>query len=365
MVWNWLRRHPSLIDAMLVLALAGIYIGRTVHFDRLGLGLPLAVLQVGPLLARRRAPRVVLATVAAATIVEAAVYRSIVPVALAVAIYTVAAHLDRRRAFVAAAAATCGAVLTTLARDGYKQAVPQLVLYAAAWILGDNLRTRRAYLHELEEKAERLEREQAAESARAVAEEQARIARELHDVIAHNVSVMVVQAAAANDVFDSRPDRVREALRAIESTGRSALGELRRLLDVVRDGTEFAPQPSVEDLDALVEQVRAAGLEVVVSVEGDAYPLPSALDLSAYRIVQEALTNTLKHAHATRADVAFRYDADGLEVRVTDNGRGASNGDRSGHGLIGMRERVVVFGGTLVAGPDPAGGFAVSARLPI
>ncbi len=199
-----------------------------------------------------------------------------------------------------------------------------------------------------------------------VAEEQARIARELHDVIAHNVSVMVVQAAAANDVFDTRPEKAREALEAIESTGRSALAELRRLLGVVRgDGAEFAPQPGLDGLDELVAQVRSAGLAVAISVEGAPRPLPAGIDLSAYRVVQEALTNTLKHAHASRADVALRYGEDTLDVEVRDDGSGNGNGGGSGSGLIGMRERVVAFGGSLSTGPGAGGGFTVSARFPL
>ena len=233
-------------------------------------------------------------------------------------------------------------------------------------MLGDNLGTRRAYTKALEERAERLERERNAERARAVAEEQARIARELHDVIAHNVSVMVVQAAAANDVFDTRPERAREALHAIEASGRSALAELRRLLGVVRgDGAEFTPQPGLDRLDDLVAQVRAAGLAVAVSVEGAPRSLPTGVDLSAYRVVQEALTNTLRHAEATRADVSLRYRDDELDVEVRDDGGGNGERRRPGRGLIGMRERVTAFGGSLETGPPNTGGFGVSARFPL
>jgi signal transduction histidine kinase len=178
-----------------------------------------------------------------------------------------------------------------------------------------------------------------------------------------------VQAAAANDVFDTRPERAREALRAIESTGRATLAELRRLLGAVRgeDEAEYAPQPGLDRVDELVEQVRATGLHVAVSVEGKPRPLPAALDLSAYRIVQEALTNTVKHAHATRADVALRFGDSTLDVEVRDDGRGAAaeSSDGTGHGLIGMRERVSVFGGSLETGPVPGGGFAVAARFPL
>jgi signal transduction histidine kinase len=234
-------------------------------------------------------------------------------------------------------------------------------------VLGDNLRTRRAYLAALEERAERLERERDEQSRRAVAEEQARIARELHDVLAHNVSVMVVQAAAGRDVFDSRPRQAREALRSIEQTGRAALQELRRLLGAVRSEAEapLSPQPSLVHLDELLDQVRRAGLPVDLHVEGNPKRLAAGVDLSAYRIVQEALTNTIKHAHASSADVLVRYDGDRVELLVTDDGIGTANGAAGGHGLIGMRERVSMYGGELQAAAQPGGGFLVRASLPV
>jgi signal transduction histidine kinase len=199
-----------------------------------------------------------------------------------------------------------------------------------------------------------------------VAEEQARIARELHDVIAHNVSVIVVQAAAADDVFDVDPARAREALRSIEATGREAMGELRRLLGGVRAADEsYRPQPGLGRLDELVEQVRAGGLTVTVRVDGTPRPLAPGVDLSAFRIVQEALTNTLRHAAASRADVTVRYGPEAIDLEVRDDGigGGAPARDGSGHGLLGMRERAALTGGTLAAGPAPGGGFVVRARL--
>jgi signal transduction histidine kinase len=364
MIWNWLRRHPYLVDTAIVLALGAGYVGREVHHGEYG-GLPLALLQVAPLLVRRRYPVAVLGVVVSAATLEYALTSLAVPIAPVIAVYTVAAQLDRRRSLLLSGAAALAFSVVSLAVDGGAQAIGHLVTLAAAWVFGDNLGTRRAYMHELEEKAERLEREREAEAARAVAEEQARIARELHDVIAHNLSVMVVQAAAANDVFDARPDRARAALRTIEATGRSALGELRRLLGTVRGEADFAPQPGLEALDDLVARVRAAGVDVSVQVEGDPQPLPPALDLSAYRVVQEALTNTLKHARATHAAVALRYAPERLDVEVRDNGTGAGNGGGTGQGLIGMRERVLTFGGSLSAGPADGGGFAVAATFPL
>ena len=223
------------------------------------------------------------------------------------------------------------------------------------WALGEAARNRRAAIEEA--------------ARRAVGEEQARIARELHDVIAHSVSMIVVQAGAADDVFDSRPDQARAALRSIERAGRDALGELRRLLSAVRPGVgaeSTGPQPGLERLEELAEPMRAGGLRVVVRREGPPTELPAGVDLSAYRIVQEALTNTVRHARATRAEVTVRYGADAVELDVRDDGRAAQSGaaNGSGHGLAGMRERASLVGGTLEAGPMPGGGYRVHARLP-
>jgi signal transduction histidine kinase len=212
-------------------------------------------------------------------------------------------------------------------------------------------------------RAELLERERDLRAHEAVAEERARIARELHDLVAHNVSVMVVQAAAANDVFETQPQRAREALRDIERTGRSALTELRRLLGRVRQ-TDFAPQPGLSGLESLVDGVRAAGLPVTLRVEGSLDDLPTGLDLSAYRIVQEALTNAIKHAGASAAEVRVRRTADEVELEVVDDGAGPSGNGR-GQGLIGMRERASLLGGEVEAGPKPGGGFRVRAKLPL
>jgi signal transduction histidine kinase len=248
-----------------------------------------------------------------------------------------------------------------------------LLVIATAWILGDNLRTRRAYTAELEARAARLEAEREAHAQAAAARERASIARELHDVVAHHVSVMAVQAGAARRVAASRPERAREALESIEGAARQALGELRRLLGVLRGGDGVAadalsPQPGLDELVALVEQTRAAGLSVDLVVEGDEQrPVQAAVGLSAYRIVQEALTNTIKHAGASRARVLVRYGAVDLDVRVEDDGRGiVDHGEleRGGHGLLGMRERVALFGGELRVGPRLGGGFRVQARLP-
>jgi signal transduction histidine kinase len=252
------------------------------------------------------------------------------------------------------------------------------VPFILAWVLGDSMRTRRAYFAQLEERAARLEKEREAQAKVAVAAERARIARELHDVVAHNVSVMIVQADGAAYVMDGSPEQAKQALETISTTGRQALAEMRRLLGVLRSGEapesgEYVPQPDVQQIEDLVEQVRIAGLTVDFRIEGTARPLPSGVELTAYRIVQEALTNTRKHGGPDAgASVRLVYFDDGLGLLVEDDGRGASHelyedggADGQGHGLIGMRERVGMVGGTLDAGPRPGGGFRISALLPL
>jgi signal transduction histidine kinase len=247
------------------------------------------------------------------------------------------------------------------------------LLLAGAWVLGDSARVRRAYTTELEARAAWLARERDFEAQRAVTAERARIARELHDVIAHHVSMMVVQAEAGPVVAERDPPGAARAFDGIAGIGRQALVEMRRLLGVLRSESDepppsLAPQPGVAQLPSLVDQIRQTGLEVDLEVEGKPVPLPAGMDLSAYRIVQEALTNAVKHAGPSRVRVLVRYGDRDLRIEVRDDGRGpapaAANGG-PGHGLIGMRERVHLFGGDLTAGPAPDGGFTVAARLPL
>jgi signal transduction histidine kinase len=234
------------------------------------------------------------------------------------------------------------------------------------------MRYRRAYYASLEDRAARLERERDAQARIAAVAERARIARELHDVIAHNVSVMVVQADGASYALGTDPARAREALGAISATGRQALAEMRRLLGVLRreeDGavSERAPQPGIGELGELLDQARGAGLPVSFTVEGDPRPLPGGVALAAYRIVQESLTNARKHAGpVASASVLLRYSPDAVMLTITDDGRGGGAQPGShGHGLTGMRERVATYGGSISAGPCPGGGFEVVATLPI
>jgi signal transduction histidine kinase len=233
------------------------------------------------------------------------------------------------------------------------------------WFVGFAMSGKHRRSEELEHRALRHEEER----REAVEEERGRIARELHDVIAHSVSVMVVQAGAAEEVLKQDPQAAVEPLRAVQETGRQALVEMTRLVGLLREGHEeigLTPQPRLDGLQTLVEQVRRAGLPVELRVEGERRPLPPAIELTAYRVVQEALTNALKHAGEAHAEVLLRYGADVLDVSVVDDGPGRhGNGHAGGHGLAGMRERVSVFGGDLAAGPEPDGGFAVRAHLPL
>ncbi|RSN37215.1 two-component sensor histidine kinase [Amycolatopsis sp. WAC 04169] len=235
-----------------------------------------------------------------------------------------------------------------------------------AWLAGLNTRQRRIRLSVLEQRAADLERERDTQAALAVAAERGRISRELHDVVAHALSVVVLQAQGAQAELERRPERTREALDAIVGTGRTALAEIRRLLGALgQDEPDWEPQPGAERLPRLAADIRAAGTPVEFRVEGEPRPLPSTVDLAAYRIVQEALTNVLKHAGpAASVTIVMRYEPDTLEIEVTDDGFAAAEPSGSGHGLEGMRERVNVLGGTFDAGPRPERGFAVRVTLP-
>jgi signal transduction histidine kinase len=240
--------------------------------------------------------------------------------------------------------------------------------FVVAWVAGYALRERVEQAEAAEERATHAEREREAAARVAVAEERARIARELHDIVAHAVSVMVLQVGAVRHKLPHTLEEDRDALGRVEQAGRTALAEMRRLLGAMRrdgDGVELGPQPGLDGLDALLEDVGRAGLPVRLRVDGDRFPLPRAIDLSAYRIVQEGLTNALKHARASHADVTVRYRPDELEVEVVDDGAGPATSDGLGHGLIGIRERVKIYGGEMTAGTAPAGGFVLSARLPL
>jgi signal transduction histidine kinase len=303
---------------------------------------------------RRTHPeRVMLVTLAGGLVIQLIFPDGVFPYAGLIAIGSLAAARPPRVSLVGLVA-LLGLTALNFFTQPEEDATFAMLLPVVAWALGEAARNRRIAI------------EQA--SRHAVGEEQARIARELHDVIAHSVSVIVVQASAADDVFDERPDQARAALRSIESAGREALAELRRLLAAVRtddEGEPAHPQPGLDRLGELAAPLRAAGLEVALHREGVACAVPAGVDLSAYRIVQEALTNTLRHARASRAEVTVRSAPGLLELDVLDDGYGGPPGDGGGRGIAGMRERATMLGGTLDAGPLPGGGFRVHARLPV
>jgi signal transduction histidine kinase len=293
---------------------------------------------------------------------------------LVIAGYSVAAHESRGRALAGLAALGAAGVIwswrdpmDTNLREHIGSTV-WLSPVVIGWLFGAYLRTRRLYVAELTERADRAEREREQRADAAVAFERARIARELHDIVAHSVSVMVVQAEAADEMLDrNRPDRARGPVTKIQETGRAALTDMRRMLGILREADArpaLMPQPGIANLELLLARMRESGLPVELEVAGEPEPLPPGVDLSAYRIVQEALTNTLKYAGPARAGVSVRYAGGALELEITDDGAGAEHGSEPGHGLVGMRERVALFGGELAAGPAPEGGYIVRARLP-
>ncbi|MFB7378640.1 sensor histidine kinase [Kitasatospora purpeofusca] len=329
-----------------------------------------------PLLWRRRAPLAVFGAVVAAALVQWLLDIQLpADIAVLVALYTLAAHSARRTTLAAGAVVEAGVLLACLrwAPDGafLTPFVAVTAMTAAAAVLGMNVRTTRAYLAAVEERAAHLEREQEQQARLAVAEERARITREMHDIVTHNLSVMVALADAAGYARQRSPDRADAAMRQISETGRQALTDMRRSLGVLRadePDAERHPLPGIAQLDALAEQMSAAGLPTGLEVEGDHDHLPATAQLTVYRLVQEALTNALKHTPAgTRATVRIRCSAGTVTVDVADTGprppASAAAPSSSGHGIPGMRERAAAYGGTLRAGPLPDGGWGVRTRL--
>jgi signal transduction histidine kinase len=344
----------------------------------LALGYALVLLHTLPLAARRRFPGTVLGISVASGLAIAALFLPpfFLGPAILVAVYSVAAYGDRWVSLAGLAAAELGSVavqLTWVAKFEEPFAWVQFpLIIGAAWLLGYFVGDRHVYAARLEERTAELEQARDELARRAVAEERLRLARELHDVVAHSMSVIAVQSGVGAHVAESRPEEVGKALAAIEATSRATLEELRRLLGVLRQDSEsqasLAPVPGLADLEGLLGEVAKAGLAVRLRVEGTPSPLPAGVDLSAYRIVQEALTNVVKHAGPAQAQVTIGYRDRDVTVEVTDDGRGAAApaGDGrggTGHGLVGMRERVAAFGGDLETGPRPGGGFRVAARL--
>ncbi|MER5644114.1 sensor histidine kinase [Streptosporangium sp. NPDC002524] len=411
---TWFHGHPLIPDAIFGGALAAVSVpfAQAAHVlgdpDRLrapdAMGLGLVVAGCLSVTLRRHRPFLMLFLVCVAEVVLASTGRSpsLLWLVTLVLVYTIAAGRGLALSLCAPALALAGHVLSSAAGaglggfGGWSGLLLMAVFTASLWIAGRSVRLRRAYQAELRDRARRMERAREADTRAARAEERSRIARELHDVVAHHVSVMTVQAAAARRVLASNPDGAREALSAIEELGRTAMAEMRSMVGVLRtDGTpaEFNPQPGVREIPALVDQMREAGLRTQLWIEGERGTpppdgtgapgtpgasgapgapgaLPPGVDLAAYRLVQEALTNSLRHAGPqARAWVTVRHEPGELAVQVEDDGLGPEARDPdeevTGHGLAGIRERVALYGGLLRIGPRDGGGFEVNARFPL
>ncbi|MFD2090760.1 sensor histidine kinase [Blastococcus deserti] len=367
-----LGRHPRLLDVGIAATLVagGLVEGVVGEISRpLWLHQTLVVLVMGAVAFRRVVPLATLGFVVVGMMVVNLDGQLSVFAALVIVSFTAGLELDPPRSYWGLFLATVPFYVGFAFHDPLvSDYIAITVLYGGSWAVGQMVRQRTREAAEHAARADRAEREREERAARAVAEERARIARELHDVVAHSISVIAVQTQAVRRRLG--PDSAREAddLRAVESTARQAMAEMRRLFGVLRaDGerASLAPQPGLDQLDSLIEDTRGAAVDVSLAVEGERCPLPPGLDLTAYRIVQEALTNTRKHAPGGQVTVRLRYGDRDLDVLVEDSG-GARDGaaDGGGYGLVGMRERVTLYGGTLEAGPRPGGGFAVRARLP-
>jgi signal transduction histidine kinase len=399
----WLRdrraRNPYVLDGFVGLGIGAVVmvgfvlVERTPEFPREAdaLGVLLVALAWAPLVFRRRAPVPVFAvTAAAATIGYALGYPDAgVGFGPLIALYTVASRCERGVTVATLAATIVGQTISVLMVDIESPVATvfagvAMACGAAAW--GDRKQVREAYVEQLELRAAEKERERLEAADRAVGAERARIARELHDVVAHAMSVVAVQSGVGAHVIDAQPEAAKRILETISDTSRDALSEMRRLLGVLRTGSgsgpdagdqdgggELTPAPGLAGLDDLAARVTEAGVPVDLRVEGRRAALPAGVELAAYRIVQEALTNVLKHAGPAQATVAVRYGEEAVRLVVTDDGRGAAptggngngagDGSHPGHGIVGMRERAELYGGSLAAGPRPGGGFRVTATL--
>lgn len=382
-------RQDALIAALLTTAsLVGLLVHLHVDLPEGGtdavntqldsVGIVLALLQTVPLVWRRMAPVLVLAVCSVAMFLffYLGYLPSFASFGFLLALYSVAAHRDRR---ISIPAALGSAFVVLMILFNSREPLELDVLFAeglvvgSVWFIGDGLRTKRGQVTSLEDRATRFQREREEAARQAVAEERRRIARELHDMVAHNVSVIVAQSTAAQRVFDAAPEESRVALRSIEGSGREALVEMRRLLGLLRTSDDRPdvrdPQQGLDDIETLLAQVREAGLHVHLTVEGMRRPLPAGLDLSAFRIVQEALTNVLKHAGPATATVRIRYERSLIHLTISDNGSGLVDRDpdplRARYGHLGMRERVALFGGSLRVGPRSGEGYEVAVSLPL
>jgi signal transduction histidine kinase len=377
-ILGWARRRPLAVDAMLAGALGLWFVLEAVPETEDGLArFAIVAGLTAPLALRRRAPLIAFAAMSLVAFLQWLFFTGEYDAALAliVAFYAVAAHEPRRWGVAAAAAILeLGALLATIKYGGEAPLAAFVALSAfvvAAGALGVYLRTRRQHVAALKERADQLERERDQQARLATAAERARIAREMHDVVAHNLSVMIALADGARLTAARDPGKAERAVAAVSRTGREALEEMRRLLGVLRDDeqadTLLAPQPGIDALDGLLEQVRGAGLATRLTRTGTLTPVGVGAQLAVYRVVQEALTNTLKHARgASSAEVRLHYGADALSLEVIDDGGPAAAPARNGgHGLAGMRERAAAYGGAVEAGPHQHGGWRVRARIPL
>jgi signal transduction histidine kinase len=379
---------PHALDSLLALAFTAAALWTMADRTGIGedefrsddlLGVVLVLLQTLPIALRRVAPLVALSISVAAVALHIALgYQGVSAGTFAalVILYSAASLTDMAGAILAALIAGAGIAIyfaTDRSEPGVTAAVSTTATYLAAWGLGVYVRSRREYTSVVEERARLLDQERDLLSREAVASERARIARELHDMVGHALSLIVIQAGGAQRVMQSKPELVNESLASIQTIGRQAMTDMERMLGMLRapeaEGRELGPQPGLGDVEDLVSTVSGAGLPVEVKVEGQPVPLPPSIDLSAYRIIQEALTNVVKHAGQASAAVRILYGSNDLELEIIDTGQGAGDGGeesmRGGRGLIGMKERVGLFGGDITAGPRPEGGFRVHARLPL
>lgn len=364
-----LRQHALAVDAAIAAAFIAVaeleaMLGLTTRDE--WLHALLAPLFLAPLAIRRRMPLLTLAAAVAGLVtLDPQVALSFFG-AVVLAAYTAGAVLDPPRTYAAPVLALLPFVGLLAAGSGApSDLVAFLLFFAGPWAVGRFLRRRVAHAEEF---VRRTQQARERERASAVEEERARIARELHDIVSHAISVVTVQTQAVRRRLGPAHAREADDLRAVEATAREAMADLRRLFGVLRadgDAPSLAPQPGLGELERLLEQTRAAGLAVELEIEGAAGSLPPGADLAAYRVVQEALTNVRRHARASRATVGLRFGGDRLEIVVDDNGAGAGATGDGGHGLVGMRERLVLYGGELETGPHPGGGFRVRATLPL
>lgn len=369
-----LRRNPTATDALLAAPLVAAAIAQALVAsiaDDLITGLAIALLTTVPVAFRRSRPVAAALVSTAAGLIPSDGYVYVGYVAAFIVFYSVAAHVDARASVAATVVAGCGLAVTGSLIHGaaFGEYFGALSAVAAPAVVGRFVRHQRIQAARLRDLTEQLEREREQRVTAAVTDERTRIARELHDVIAHEVSVIAIQSDAAEAALDTDPALARQPLVAIRASAVSALAEMRRLLSVLRDPDEpvgEAPQPGLAQLDELIERAGALGIDVRLDVEGRPAAIPASVDLSAYRILQEALTNVHKHAHGAPTVIRVRWLADRLELEVRDRGNGtAAPPNGNGHGLVGMRERTRMHGGSVDAGAGPDGGFVVTAVLPL